>query len=111
VQKPLVLARELSAFCHSRAVILAAPVALRAAPTHWSSSMTSGLPRPAWWSFLWLVCLTLGLTQISPAAEPAAVVGVASGHVDQYLAQRRLFMRRLQHDPAAAVHAAEKRVQ
>jgi len=59
---------------------------------------------------LWVVCLTLGLTQISPAAEPAAVVGVASAHVDQYLAQRRLFLQQLQDDPATALHSAEKMV-
>jgi len=110
MEKALVLARELAAVDPSRAVILAAPVALRAAPTHWSSSMTSGVLRPAGWRFLWVVCLAFGAAQISLAAGPVAAAGVASGHVDQYLAQRRLFMQQLQDDPAAALHSAEQMV-
>jgi hypothetical protein len=99
MEKALVLARELAGLGHSRAVILAAPVALRAAPTHWSSSMTSGVLRPAGWRVLWIVCLAFGAAQISLAAGP----------VDAYLAQRQAFVQQLQDDPAAALRDADNR--
>ena len=71
--------------------------------------MTSGLLRPPWW-FLWVVCIALCSARISLAAEPPAVVGVASSHVDQYLTQRQSFLQQVQDDPAAALQAAEKMV-